>query len=181
MQGFLKIIAGTAVIVVGIAATFWFLIRDDGNSMATVQESVANTPVMVSKSTNAIDLSTEKGRDAKRLSDINQIQRALDSYYSKKQGYPVYLEELADGKFLSEELTDPSVPVGYPADYLYLSYSKYDPIQRTGTECASSPCAHYALGAAFEQKDYKVSGMTAGEISGCFGKQLGRFCYSVTK
>lgn len=145
------------------------------------QPSNVNSLKNTIESTNALDLSTEKERDAKRFSDINQIQRALDLYYSKKHGYPVYLEELVNEKFLPEELTDPSVPVGYTADYLYLSYSKYDPIQKTGTECNSSPCAHYVLGAAFEQKDYKVPGMTAGEVPGCFGKQLGRFCYSVAK
>jgi prepilin-type N-terminal cleavage/methylation domain-containing protein len=84
----------------------------------------------------------KKGRDARRISDIKQLQLALEmSYDSNGTEYPDALSSLVPS-YISMVATDPQTGAAYP----------YDNLTSTGAACstASGVCATYVLGATLE-------------------------------
>ena len=73
----------------------------------------------------------QKGNDTRRLSDLNQIQKALELYYTNNGKYPVALVNMKS-EFLSEEPKDPN---GSAYKYAVLN----------------SSCNSYHLGAILEE------------------------------
>ena len=82
--------------------------------------------------------SRQKGNDTRRLSDLNQIQKALELYHTDKGGYPNSLDSLISGGNLSSMPKDPKTK----ANYLYVA---------VGT----GPCLKYHLGAKLEEAGSK--------------------------
>jgi type II secretion system protein G len=101
----------------------------------------------------SLDSSRKKGRDARRLSDVKQIQLALDLYYDQNGAFPSQIANsltcgagpcsanLTGPGYLSTVPTDPS----NNRDYDYVPYSA------TGS---TAPCISYHLGAAFETANH---------------------------
>ena len=79
-----------------------------------------------------------KGRDARRLADIKQMQVALELYYSEHNAYPASTSGLATSGYISSIATDP------------LNESAYG--YALGTDEQS-----YCLGAKLETSDPPVS------------------------
>lgn len=71
----------------------------------------------------------EKSRDAKRISDIKQIQTALELYYNDNGGYPTTLIMTGGGSLVSGSVTYmgsvPSnpLPAGDTDPYSYTAYT----------------------------------------------------------
>lgn len=109
-----------------------------------------------------------RSRDAHRISDIGQLQLALELYFDAHHTYPPSLELLAQEQFLSKMPFDPSDASSYA--YALLS---------AGTT--------YALGASLENdsnsvlltdKDTADATFPTADIKGCRGES-GRHCYDV--
>jgi hypothetical protein len=91
-----------------------------------------------------------KGRDARRISDIKQIQLALNLYNDAHQSYPTATAAfpaiasssvLVSGGYISALSQDPSTH----ANYIYTA------LQSDGaTACTTEPCPGYVLGATLE-------------------------------
>jgi general secretion pathway protein G len=96
---------------------------------------ILSTIVLASLSTARL-----KSRDARRISDIKQLQLALAVFYDSNAGYPSALSCLAP-TYISSVPTDPSTNVDYP----------YTPIGSGLCSCATvSNVTSYHLGAALE-------------------------------
>ena len=87
----------------------------------------------------SLNSARKKGRDARRISDLKQIQLALELYYDSNSGYPTALSSLAPS-FIATIPTDPSNQAAY-------SYAALG----TGSNCTS-----YHLGASLEQSTNKA-------------------------
>ncbi len=93
-----------------------------------------------------------KGRDARRISDVKQIQLALELYYDNNQSYPASayalgnastsLAALVAGNFISSIPADPT----NTGNYVY-SYGSAD---LAGAACTSVPCGSYIVKALLE-------------------------------
>lgn len=92
-----------------------------------------------------------KGRDARRISDIKQMQLALELYYDVNQSYIVgtgsastTLTALVSNNFISSVPQDPT----NTGIYIY-SYSSSDSAT-PAVQCTVAPCASYILKAVIE-------------------------------
>jgi prepilin-type N-terminal cleavage/methylation domain-containing protein len=123
----------------------------------------------------------KKSRDARRISDISQIQTALEMFYDANQNYatstsqlvPVYLPKL------------PTDPMG--AAYFYASIG-------TGTTCSSyhlataleeatnvalSNDADVAAGTVCTNGGTDFAGVDTGACGGTAGASMGSYCYDI--
>ncbi len=116
----------------------------------------------------------KKGRDARRISDIKQLQTALELYYDdNKNSYPPNLAALVTAGSIASVPTDPN-----GGSYFY------DDISPTGTACTANPpttkCLNYVLGAHIEGAvpDGDVDG-TVGTVTctdGTPGAAVNEYC-----
>ena len=84
----------------------------------------------------SLNSARKKGRDARRVADIKQLQLALELYYDANTatGYPTTLDPLATGGFISIISKD---PLG-PTDYSYAALG------------SGGACTSYHIGASLE-------------------------------
>jgi general secretion pathway protein G len=84
----------------------------------------------------------KKGRDTKRISDVKQLQIALELYYDNNGNYPTAINtaNLVTPGYIATVSTDPSTNAGY-------SYAALG----SGTSCSS-----YHLGALLENTTHTV-------------------------
>ena len=92
-----------------------------------------------------------KARDARRISDLQQLQLALTSYYDTNQTYPPDLLTLKTSGLIPAVPVDPST--GTSANYLYNPYSSAtwalgDAVLAACTGAA--PCSGYHMGISVE-------------------------------
>lgn len=87
----------------------------------------------------SLNTARQKGRDARRISDVNQLRLALELYYDANGAYPAALTTAAvvTPGYIASMPTDPSNAAAY-------AYSPYAP---TG---ATAICSGYHLGASLE-------------------------------
>ncbi len=78
-----------------------------------------------------------KGRDARRISDLKQLQLALELYYDSNSQYPTALSALTAGNYIATIPTDPVSGAAY-------SYAALD------TDAALATCESYHIGATLE-------------------------------
>lgn len=93
----------------------------------------------------SLDSARKKGRDARRIADLKQIQLALELYYDANGAYPVAISSanLVTPGYISVIPTDPSGGSAY----------SYVPLAASGS---TTVCSSYHLGA-----DLETSGSTA--------------------
>ncbi len=89
-----------------------------------------------------------KGRDARRISDVKQIQLALELYYDKNQTYPTAAQAMSTStSVLVTNGFISSLPVDPSTQGLY----SYAALQSDGvTACTTTPCPSYVVGATIE-------------------------------
>jgi prepilin-type N-terminal cleavage/methylation domain-containing protein len=90
----------------------------------------------------SLNSARKKGRDARRISDIKQLQLALELFYDNNSSeYPDALSQLPTGGYISVVPTDPQGG----------SYS-YDNLTSAGADCtqAGGVCSNYVIGARLE-------------------------------
>jgi prepilin-type N-terminal cleavage/methylation domain-containing protein len=83
----------------------------------------------------SLNSARQKGRDARRISDLKQIQLALELNYDQDQSYPLATSTLVTNNFISTFPSDPGA-----GEY------DYQGIESDGTACnAQGDCASYVL------------------------------------
>ncbi len=115
-----------------------------------------------------------KARDAKRISDINNVQLALELYYDSRQGYP----QASTTNRIPQTLVDlgylPKVPTppGSGTEYVYYGVTSAA-ISTTDSNTS------YALAALLERTDNQVLSSDADQVVGVFdGDGAGTDCAS---
>lgn len=105
-----------------------------------------------------------KGRDARRIADVKQIQLALEMYYDNISP-PEYPDALADLSPASGTKYIPSVPVDPQTGSAY----SYDNITTANAVCtrATGVCASYVLGTVLE--DLSNPAISSGIAAGTYG------------
>ena len=135
-----------------------------------------------------------KSRDARRVTDIKQLQLALELYFDSVGEYPDALTALVP-TYIPVQPTD---PVG-AAPYSYIALST-----NAGSTCVSATCLYYHLGGNLEDSttpglnsdaDRCPATIAGGKPDGCLlltsttingentdgcANETGRFCYDVT-
>jgi len=131
----------------------------------------------------SLNSAREKSRDAKRISDVKNLQLALELYFDSNGEYPENLTDLSPTFIPS----DPADPLGgaYP-------YNAYDgAIDATDTnDCAGAEtCTIYHIGTSLEGTSNTVLSSDADIVGGtvdgddglgCDGTTTGRACYDLT-
>ena len=118
--------------------------RAQGFTLIELLVVVAIIGILSSIVLASLNSARQKGRDARRVSDIKQLQLALELSYDANATYPlaVNIASLVTPGFISVIPTDPGA--GTPA------YG-YAPLQSDGaTACTATPCPSYVLRAVLE-------------------------------
>lgn len=132
-----------------------------------------------------------KGRDARRISDIKQIQLALALYYDANSSYPAVIDaaHLVTPGFISTIPTDPSggtayTYVAYQSNGNCNSYHLGASLESQNTQLASDanitggPPSGYTLCAGGASSDF--NGSRGVSIQKCSAGDAGSYCYDVT-
>ncbi|MDZ4226912.1 MAG: prepilin-type N-terminal cleavage/methylation domain-containing protein [Patescibacteria group bacterium] len=92
----------------------------------------------------SLNSARQKGRDARRLSDIKQLQLALELYYDSNSKYPATLSTttLVDGGYISTLPTDP-----VSGSYTYRGLS---------TSAGGAICSSYHIGTSLETSGHSA-------------------------
>jgi len=101
----------------------------------------------------SLNSAREKSRDAKRVSDIKQLQLALELYFDSNSAYPTTLAALAS--------STPAYIPSVPADPLGGAYS-YAALQGS----SSTACLNYHLGATLENSSHSALSSDADAAAG---------------
>ena len=114
----------------------------------------------------SLSTAREKSRDAKRITDVGQIQLALELYFDAQQSYPrtnqVAGSATADGgvQLLVTNGFIPSLPVppaGRTGKYQYRGFTNAGAVLSTSEcEATTETCVSYFLGAVLERTDNTV-------------------------
>ncbi len=88
----------------------------------------------------------QKGRDARRISDVKQIQLALELYYDSTGAYPLTIGTAASSLLVSNGYIA-SLPLD-PSNNAVYSYSPYSSSLNGGAQAAI--CSGYHIGASLE-------------------------------
>lgn len=132
----------------------------------------------------SLNSARQKGRDARRISDVKQIQLALELYYDANGTYPtgVYGTTLTTPGYISAVPTDPSDNTAC-TDGTQTSCYDYDQTQtgrsyELGTSFETS--GHTALNTDAADTTVVVGGnlTTGADTTGCSGV-ASRYCYNV--
>lgn len=161
-----------------------------GTFTASMNYRAHDQPIMLEAPAGATDLgpliegSRAQNHDQRRISDLNQIQLALELYYDANQQYPVTLDPLV-GNWLPTLPHDPMDDT----PYAYLPLAK----NKTQTACDGTKvkCQAYVLGTSLEDKEHAAlradldlfpkgfKGFFGADLAGCHG-EVDRFCYDVS-
>lgn len=111
----------------------------------------------------SLDSARKKGRDARRVADVKQLQLALELYYDQYNQFPTALStsSLVANNFISSIPLDPSSGLAYA----------YAGLQ--GSASAAATCGSYHLGAKLENSsNTALSTDTDGMVGGTFGASV---------
>lgn len=106
--------------------------------------------VLASLITGNFFTSLKKGRDAKRKTDLEQIQRSLEMYYEDKRTYPTFNIFATAGYQLCETKIADSCAALTPPEKVYMIKLPDDPISGKHYEYINTAGADYKLFACLE-------------------------------
>lgn len=115
----------------------------------------------------SLNSARKKGRDARRISDVKQIQLALELYYDNNQSYPTggtvasttLATPLVSNNFISSIPQDPT----NTGVYIY----SYQGVDGTGAACSTAPCSSFIIKAVIEGGASAVpQGSVTGTVAG---------------
>lgn len=92
----------------------------------------------------SLNSARQKGRDARRISDIKQLQLANELFYDANGQYASTTAGLVQGGYIAAIPVDPQTNAGY----LYTGLQ--------GSATGASTCASYHIGATLEQTGHSV-------------------------
>lgn len=117
----------------------------------------------------SLNSAREKSRDARRISDVKQLQLALELYFDASSTYPV-------GTTIDGEL-DPTYIASVPSDPLGAAYG-YQGIDTGGDTCASGEtCTSFVLYTTLEDTAHSaLDNSVSGTVAGVDCDAAGRYC-----
>jgi prepilin-type N-terminal cleavage/methylation domain-containing protein len=120
-------------------------IKNKGFTLIELLVVIAIIGILSSVVLASLNTARTKSRDAKRISDIKQLQLALEFYYDKYSSYPA-ASDLDSSTLVSDGFiaSIPHDPQGTAVDYKYAAFG-------SGTACTS-----YHIGAVLEDKSHSV-------------------------
>ena len=132
-------------------------VKNRGFTLIELLVVIAIIGILSSVVLASLNSARQKGRDARRLSDVKQLRTAMDLYYDSTQFYPLTIgttaaSVLVTGGYISTIPTDPVTGASYT----------YAPLVTAGdaaaaTACASAtPCASYVIAATLENTSNSV-------------------------
>jgi len=130
-----------------------FMNKSKGFTLIELLVVIAIIGILSSVVLASLNSAREKSRDAKRVSDIKQLQLALELYFDSNSAYPTALAALTTS-------SPKYIPV-VPVDPLGVAY-KYAALQGT----ASTACLSYHLGSTLENANHKVLNSDADAAAG---------------
>jgi prepilin-type N-terminal cleavage/methylation domain-containing protein len=130
-----------------------FRMKNKGFTLIELLVVIAIIGILSSVVLASLNTARQKGRDARRLSDVKQIRTAMDLYYDTGQSYPLSIGNasssvLITGGYISTIPVDPSTGASY----------SYAPLATSGgaTECTTTPCESYVIAAVLESANNVV-------------------------
>lgn len=120
-----------------------------------------------------------KSRDAKRISDVGQVQLALELFFDANQSYSTTsagIAVLTVNKYLPQT---PTPPAGSAAAYAYKGvYFTSAGVATNCTDALTNACTGYALGIDLERTDNTVLTADADQptVSTCIDDGTSDFC-----
>jgi type II secretion system protein G len=107
----------------------------------------------------SLNTAQQKGRDARRIADLKEVQLAIELYYDANSNYPIQGSALSATPsaaniptglaptYISQLPTDPSQPASGASQYYY----QYESLASDGvTACGSGTCPDYVIVAHLE-------------------------------
>lgn len=118
----------------------------------------------------SLNSARKKGRDARRIADVKQLQLALELYYDANGSYPSAISgtALTSPGYIAALPKDPTDNTVYPFDQISSGSSYY-----LGTSLETS--GHSALNSDADSTGTLVTGA---DTAGC-GSEASRYCYDV--
>ncbi|OHB19739.1 MAG: hypothetical protein A2854_03750 [Parcubacteria group bacterium RIFCSPHIGHO2_01_FULL_56_18] len=147
--------------------------RQHGFTLIELLVVIAIIGILSSVVLASLNSARKKGRDARRISDVKQIQLALELYYDGS-GSNEYPEEESSRvpsalapTYISTIPVDPQTGVGY--DYNNLTAGD------AGCNAASAVCPSYVLGAHIEgvMPEGDIDGQISGAVFSCADSEAG--------
>jgi prepilin-type N-terminal cleavage/methylation domain-containing protein len=134
-----------------------FKMKNRGFTLIELLVVIAIIGILSSVVLASLNSARQKGRDARRISDVKQIRTAMDLYYDSAQSYPLSIgtassSVLITGGYISTIPVDPSTGVAY----------SYAPLTDAGDAAAATtcdlptPCNSYVIGATLETTNNTV-------------------------
>lgn len=119
----------------------------------------------------SLNSARRKGRDARRVADLKQLQLALELYYDANGAYPaaISVANLVTPGYIATIPTDPLDQVAYPYDAVGTPVTSYN----IGANIEDS--SNSALDTDADIAGPNVEGL---DNDGC-GNQASRYCYDV--
>src|SRR3990167_6664867 len=157
--------------------------RNKGFTLIELLVVIAIIGILSSVVLASLNSARQKGRDARRISDVKQIQLALELFYDSNAGYPtgIYGTILTGPGYISAVPTDPSDNTAC-TDGAQASCYDYGQLSSGGS---------YELGANLETAGHSAlnsdvdtatlgGNLTDGtDANGC-AAEANRYCYNVT-
>jgi|SRR3989344_3330686 len=118
----------------------------------------------------SLNSARKKGRDARRIADVKQVQLALELYYDANGSYPAAISgtQLTSPGYIAAVPKDPTDNAVYPYDQVSSGSSYY-----LGTSLETS--GHTALNSDADSAGTNVKGA---DTTGC-ALEASRYCYDV--
>lgn len=166
--------------------------KNKGFTLIELLVVIAIIGILASVVLASLNSARRKGRDARRVADIKQVQLALELYFDAQASYPTVLSDLVTEGTIS---TIPTDPLGTSIGYSYA----YCP--------GAVPVTNYHLGASLEEQtnpalssdrdmNSVVTGCTGGTYTSgfdggsgvagtesatkCNAAHSGNYCYDIT-
>jgi len=156
----------------GVTVNSTFCKKSAGFTLIELLVVISIIGILSSLAVVSLNNARVKARDAKRISDIKQVQTALELHVSDKDGYPAASNltlGVGAGLILSKDagFSDTAVgtiymgklplnPLPGGADYKYSSFTS----STTSTACNTTPCPWYEIKFTLEEQ---TGGLIAGE------------------
>jgi type II secretion system protein G len=134
-------------------------LRSRGFTLIELLVVIAIIGLLASIILASLNTAQQKGRDARRIADLKEVQLALELYYDANSTYPVQATGLAATisassipttlapTYISQTPVDPSQPSSGSSPYYY----QYESLQNDGVSaCGTTPCGEYVLIAHLE-------------------------------